>query len=1594
MANGLHFARLTGDVDIAGNELVVRDLRLSQSGGELRVDGRYDLRERLVSASVEGHGLHVSLLRIVSRDDADRAGADVDLENVTIGMRVDGPLPRPTGEMSLTAERLRLNGRDAGAVTARARTADEQILVDVEAPRFGAVATGTVGVDSPRPWTTDVKLNGTDILPALAVLGVDPDTLSDTTASLSASGHASGDLDSGAVSRATLEVHALQGQTRGQPLSLVQPARVTLDGGALALDPLHVRLGELSVRAAGSWPSTRDVVTEGIVVNLQGRVADVLRYLPPASRERLSGEGPLRVDLTVRRDGSVAVIGGDVFAQATVVRQKVPQRIGRRPLGAQGLSGEVRLALDLRASAFDLGAIDGTIVASTLAISAGQFAIAQQSPATMRIEQGRLHIDRFDVKLPVGQLAASGTIGLLSPHQADLRVRGASALGLLDVLLPGVAGGRAVFDLQMTGPMASPQYEATIELTDASVLLPEGRASFAGWTGRLEVTGETVTATGLTGQINGGDVTLDGTVTRRGAEPSSPLTITARNVFLEIVDGLRSELNADLSWRNPSGRAALSGTATITADPYTEPATAMARMVAALTRASTEQRDALPPHWLGDTTLDVKLQSSGPLTIENSIGNVELVPDLHLTGTISAPGLGGSIAVVDDGRIRVGGRSYRLRESSIVFTPEQGLVPRLNVSGETRIGDYDVTLRLSGSADAIETSLSSNPPLSDRDLQSLVVTGQTAGLTGETANSDAFAVGAASGDVLGVAGQFVGLDSVRVGSSDDLELVSSDVEPSTRLTVSKRLGQRFELVLSENLDDSELTWVIIYRPRPGYEVRLSSSESEENTLEFRQEVTFGPGSSFRPTVVRAERAPDLVTAITVSGEPGFSPAEVTQVLELREGERFDFRQWTQDRDRLRRFYHERGYYAAHITPTRKLGDATSKRREVALDYRVLRGPLTELEIAGYPSSVRLLETLKDAWSDALLSELLAQDLELATRAHLVDEGYLRPQVEATLDSSRPGVLRAVVAVEPGVRSAVRQLAFQGNQAISTGALQTLVTARGLATSVWNDPAPLIDEIDAEYAANGYLAATVAVGDVLLEGDRATLPVLISEGPLARVETLEVAGVAPERQEAAHAALGLAVGSPFAAGAERAARIRLERYYRDRGYRDARVAAATRVAARDGRVDLRFTVTEGPLYVVRAVRVEGAESTRDSLVDRAVTIAAGDAAGQSQAAETERRLYGIGTFRAAAVRFEPVPFTSSQQTVPVDAVVEVQEARRYLLRYGITLSNEYDAVLDEELNSVGVAADLRDRNFLGRGIALGVGARVERNLSSVRGLLSMPTFASLPLRTNVSLTVRSETQKSETDTLYTDDEANFTLEQRWRPRGWLELAWGYSASGRAVSFQLPEPVNRPTSFDGLFASLNTTAVLDRRDSVFDPTRGWFYSTSLQWGLRALGSDFGYLRTLLRGSFYQPIGPLVLATSARWGHLQSLGGTPPLTVFDLFFKAGGTQTVRGYKQDELSAYEAFDIPIGGPRLAVFNQEVRFPLYRIVKGVLFADAGNTFAARTGFSFADLKAGVGFGFRINTPLAPVRIDIGYPVPRREGATSPRWHFSIGQMF
>lgn len=83
-----------------------------------------------------------------------------------------------------------------------------------------------------------------------------------------------------------------------------------------------------------------------------------------------------------------------------------------------------------------------------------------------------------------------------------------------------------------------------------------------------------------------------------------------------------------------------------------------------------------------------------------------------------------------------------------------------------------------------------------------------------------------------------------------------------------------------------------------------------------------------------------------------------------------------------------------------------------------------------------------------------------------------------------------------------------------------------------------------------------------------------------------------------------------------------------------------------------------------------------------------------------------------------------------------------------------------------------------------------------------------------------------------------------------------------------------------------------------------------------------------------------------------------------------------------------------LLVFNQEVRFPIYKWVRGVGFFDAGNVFPLASDVSLTNLESGAGLGLRIHLPCSMCRVDFGMPLTRRETEPSGRWYFGIGHAF
>jgi outer membrane protein insertion porin family/translocation and assembly module TamA len=73
---------------------------------------------------------------------------------------------------------------------------------------------------------------------------------------------------------------------------------------------------------------------------------------------------------------------------------------------------------------------------------------------------------------------------------------------------------------------------------------------------------------------------------------------------------------------------------------------------------------------------------------------------------------------------------------------------------------------------------------------------------------------------------------------------------------------------------------------------------------------------------------------------------------------------------------------------------------------------------------------------------------------------------------------------------------------------------------------------------------------------------------------------------------------------------------------------------------------------------------------------------------------------------------------------------------------------------------------------------------------------------------------------------------------------------------------------------------------------------------------------------------------------------------------------------------DLPLGGFTLWEASVELRYPLVGDLSGALFADTSDVSPRRLSFRLNRPHLSVGFGLRYDTPVGPIRFDIGVRVP------------------
>ena len=1514
---------------------------------------RYALRARLDGASLANLGALVG------------AGESIGLEgDLSLRLRADGIATGPADSI-IVVDLERVAGRVNDtpirlATPAEVRYSRDRIDVDGLDVRAGETRLTVSGALAPTAGTAlSVGLKGNLRDLELLLRGGD---VAERAASLSLSGSVQLDARlTGSVERPAVTVSLAldDGAVGVAGAPPVSDLSVRADYGARG-----VRLDELRGRWAGS----------ALAASGEVPLAVLAPYLPARFAPGPTSDAPARFRATLSGLTPTAFSGflGD-GALDTVV-------------------GDIGVELTLEADRLALTDLRGSLELPVFELVVAGLPVTQQRPTRFALRDQRLTVDSLVWQLGDAENAVTvgGVVDLVGEPTADLTLTGVLDLRLLNAFTRAVAfSGNADLMAAVGGTLAAPRIDGVVEFDDAELRLSDPRLLVSDLGGALVFEGTEMRTRDLAGTANGGPVRLEGVLRFPGLRPDGTLSMSGRTIAMELPPGVRTELDTDLRLDVASDDAVLSGIVTVLRGDYRERVNTAGGILALLESRSEPVLTGAGPSWVDRMRLDIRVLTEEEIVVDNNYGAGTIAADTRLGGTVGRPAVTGRVTVGDSGQVFLGGNAFEIETGAVDFVDPDGIVPDIDVTVRTQVGSEEITITLAGTAETLTTTMQSTTGLPESDIVSLLLTGRTLSQVGNAPGAVARdqVLGLVSGEVLGVAGRSVGLDTVRL--ERDPSLVAGDTNPGTRLTVGKNLSRQVQLVASQSLrENGQLTWIVNYLPRANLELRLVVDDDTDRSYEFRHALAFG-GTRVRtrPTGARVE---PRVTAVRFSGVSRAPESELRRLVRLEEGDQFDFLRWQDDRERLERTLWERGFQEARVRARRRVDEAGAS---VELEFDVESGPRAVLDLRGYEFPGRLRREMEATWRASVFDTFLLEELDRIARRHLVEEGYLRPTVALDVETDEAGdEKRITLVVEPGPRARGRVIRFTGNERLSDEQLGLLVTP-GREVDAWAGGDALLEAVVATYQVQGMFEATARLGVPIFDGETAMLEMAISEGPVFRVAEVSVEGAAAWSADKVRAAAGVDAGAVYSGGLAEAARAGVLVAYRAAGFNAARVRVAPMVGSSDGAVTVALTVDEGHRQVLRTIEVVGAARTHAGLIDRALRLQPGAPVDQTVWNQARKRLYDTGVFRSVDIIAVPVEIDPTASDEPVTARVTLEEWPSYRLRYGVQVIDERapaGATIDR--GQFGVVADLTRQNLFGRAITLGTAVRYDTVERVVRGFMTVPSFLGRRVTSNLFASRLRETFGPDGARVISERNG-VTLEQQIRPREGLTFSYSYNFDRDRTFDEDLDPTD-PFAFDVTVdvARLNTSLVFERRDDLFNATRGWFHASTVEWGVKTLGSDLRFLKYAGQHYYFRglPRG-VVLASAARVGLGRGFG--QDLIPSERFF-AGGGNTVRGYAQDGLGPVDFLGDSRGGNASLVLNQEVRFPLWSLVGGVGFLDVGNVFSSVRDVSFRELKVGTGLGLRVETPVGLFRVDYGVPLSRAGDDPVARWFFSLGQAF
>ena len=1523
----------------------------------------------------------------------------------------------------LLARSVVWEGSEVGEVSARIDLSGDTATVVAQAPRFAASAHATVATVAPYAGMVDARVDDLDL--DIVLRGIE--TPVPLTGRTTLTAHAEGTVDDWRRGTARLDVQTLDARAGDLPLHLVAPAVMRYAGERLVVDSFDASAGETHLSAAGdmalSGGGTRGTgpAASGIRLRFAGSVGEVARALAATGLTQVpvtGGDGPVTVqarvagsfdapeitadvevgtgtvtmvdlpvvsdvhfrshveggwlelrDAGARYQGAaftadgrvplrffgVTVPGADTGADAgngslhgrvTGVTARVLQPF-IDPATVEALSGSLDATVNVEAPSLDLAALRGDAQIDRLDLRIADLPVTQRTPTRIVARDGFARVEAWDW---AGQGATLGIRGQmrLSDQQVAILASGDVDLRMLTPFVreAGLStAGSLRPQLSVTGNLDNPRIDGEVRLEGGEIRLADPRVLVSELSGRAVLTRSTATITSMTGAINGGTLTATGS-----AEYLPDGSIDARldtdiaGMALDYPAGLRTELNSALQLAVSRAGIPAGDPAPATADePLLEGSLkgtvtvlhgtyreplAVVTGLLASMRTAQALSGVEEPSVLDHLALDVHGVTDDDISVDNNYGRFRLGTDVRIIGTGSVPALAGRAELREGGEIFVGRNVYTITSGTIDFANPDVIEPNLNVQVATRAGGQDIEVTLAGTPENLGVALQSP---SDPSLGQADLTSLL--LTGrrldQLASTDATVVGA---QVLGNFSADVLGFAGRVVGLDTLRIGAAPA-------ASSLVGD-----VSDSTTQIDPTSRLTFGKAIGSNLDVTFSQSLRNEAAQTWVVDYLPSRQINLRLVSDDselRTYGFRHDLNL-GAARRAPVAPPQRVEAR------ITQVTLSGD----------LQLPEPRVRRVLSLKTGDRFDV-VKWQRDRDRMMELYQTGGWLTARVMA--KRDGTALAYTVVPGPKTDLIVRGVSLSPSVMTDVRRAWMDTVFDEFLKDEAAVI--VR---RALARDGlSQAVVTVQL-TGVEVRTLAIDVM--PGARAEQVAADASGAG-------------QATPATPPVVIG--------AVTFDGASQFTVEQLQAAVALAPGSAAEAGVIDAARQRLLSFYRGEGF--AAVTVTERGARRgaDGPLDVTFAVREGARQTLGEITVEGNRAIRSDVVERAMRVVLNDPLRSTTWLQARTRVFNTGLFRRVDVVSEPMATGASSAFTPMRMRVKVEEWPALRARYGFQVAEERPEGSVQGRDLVpGLSGDLTRRTLFGRAATLGGAVEWQRRQRLGRLFVNAPSMGGLPVRS--SFILERSRRDFAADTLVTDA-SSVAFEQRMQATPRLKMSYAYRFEQNHTYDTKPNPRD-PLPFDIVIdvARLTGSVAWDTRNDPADTASGTLVSSSVEYAASAFGSDFRYVRSLSQAYHFAPWRGVVFASAARVGSVRALGGQQ--LIPSLRFFGGGARTVRGVGEDSLGEHDFFGDPTGGAALLVLNQEVRFPMYRWLRGVGFVDAGNVFATPA-FGSGQLVKSVGVGLRLTTPFGVVRVDAGRvlsPGPGQSGGVS----IGIGQAF